>query len=189
MIAREWDIALSDPRCLTIRQWQRLGVEPGVAFLRAGAVGVMDVEARPDGTWTPAEAGAGQPMFVMPVLVREGDPSTIVDLLAFHHRRPDRFYLRHGAATVAGEWALHDARSAVAWEQDRPLYLFSNPLAWLQAGCDGAVLLDSDGLDELRDCGRVVANSLALADWLDRRLRQPQMVPRLEVPDEARAAA
>ena len=67
------------------------------------------------------------------------DAVTIVDLVAWPVGNPVRFATAIGAAAVLGE---NVAANPVTYFAEAPMRLFRTPLAWLQAGCDGAVTLD-----------------------------------------------
>ena len=69
------------------------------------------------------------------------DATSILDLVAWSTTKPHRFRTAFGAAPALGMAA---ACNPATYFGDRPLRLFRTPLAWLQAACDGAVLLDPE---------------------------------------------
>ena len=109
------------------------------AFMTSGWPGVERVTTV-SRLWHPNPSG--QDMIILPVWrgpgpLYEADP-IMVDLLAWAAAEPDRWYYRDGAAgLVLGDDHLGQALVARA-----PICLHETPLAWLQAGCDGAVILE-----------------------------------------------
>jgi hypothetical protein len=72
------------------------------------------------------------------------------DVIAFRPEDPYRWWLRRGNGGVLGEDNYLDAL-----ETGRPIMLHPHPLAWLQADCRGAVLLDDLELRYEADWGAV----------------------------------
>jgi hypothetical protein len=66
------------------------------------------------------------------------DDETVVDLCSWPSDNPDSF------ATIFGAEALGLARAsnAATWSFGGALNLYRTPLRWLQAGCQGCVVLD-----------------------------------------------
>ena len=79
----------------------------------------------------------GEEVAVVETLAEDG--VTVVDLVAWPIDDPTRFATAIGAAAVLGE---NVASNPVTYFAGAPLRLFRSPLTWLQAGCDGAVILD-----------------------------------------------
>jgi hypothetical protein len=93
------------------------------------------------------------------------DGETILDLLAWHPCRPDRWRLLTGDAIALGEREidLHDS------ELDGPLPVFATPLAWLQAGGRGVCLLRQTWQAAQRVLDGVPAlgaETVELGEWL-----------------------
>lgn len=65
-----------------------------------------------------------------------------------------------------------------------PLQLHSSPLAWLQSGCKGSVLLDHRGLNHLYGLQDVVCEDVAHGTRIERGLAlyHKRNFPRLSVP-------
>ena len=80
----------------------------------------------------------GIPAIVIEVLGE--DASTPVDLVAWPARRPDKFAPAIGHAAGLGVFRIRDPATYFG---DEPLKVYRTPLAWLQASCDGVVILNS----------------------------------------------
>lgn len=74
----------------------------------------------------------GDHAIVIPVMYDD----ELVDLLAFDARRPSDWFMRLGGEPLLGAGALADQLL------EKPLHVYRTPLSWLQAGCDGVVILD-----------------------------------------------
>lgn len=107
----------------------------GAAISNAGLIGFSRVD--PDGQYWQPE-GFGIPALILPV-GPVNSLSSIVDMVAFHTNHPDKWWLRTGHGPLLGYYEV--SRCGFFGEQ---LTIYSNPLQWLQAGCDGAVILDWD---------------------------------------------
>ena len=104
------------------------------------------------------------------VTVNSGE---IVDLVAFHPAKPDRWALRVGAA----EWL---GAIEPQYLDPEPVPIWRCPLSWLQAGCAGLVMLSRSLTDHhraLSGCRSVVAEDSAHAAELRRVLGRPFPVP------------
>lgn len=117
---------------LDLRQMDILrGIGLPAAQLHAeAAIGLVQVETDSRDFWTPIDTGKA--MLVTPLVEEE----SVVDLIAFDPKAPDRWYLRTGAG-----WALgHDAvrRATDGWGEPERLELHPTPLEWLRSGCSGA---------------------------------------------------
>jgi hypothetical protein len=121
---------------------------------------------------------AGDPAWVMPVWDRprplddglgEGWADEILDLVAFDPANPSN------VQTLLGEPLLGGLEVERASYLREPLRLYGSPLSWLQASGDGAVILDWEHFPHLAlsTVDRVICESFALAERLDRVLRQP----------------
>jgi hypothetical protein len=76
--------------------------------------------------------------FVCEVFGADGE--TCVDLVAWPVSNPGRVLTMFGRAVLIGEWM---ARSAFTYSFDRPLAMHRTPLEWLQAGCEGAAIVEA----------------------------------------------
>lgn len=106
----------------------------GQALIDAGLVGVDYVRLEGDNYEPEDEGGVGA--FINPVY----EHGALVDLCAWLPGRPSRFALRRGVGCGLGDASM----SKADWNEE-PLKIHPHPLAWLQAGCDGAVVLDWQG--------------------------------------------
>lgn len=110
------------------------------------------------------------------------DAETVLDVVAWSLDQPDRFLTLTGAAPALGMAA---AANPATYALGFPLRLHRTPLAWLQAGCDGAVILDqAAGGRWLRDLEppRLAAEDAAHARDLDAMLKAASPMPRIMVP-------
>jgi hypothetical protein len=99
----------------------------------------------------------------------------LVDLVAWHPRHPLRWALRTGAASWLGcigpQYMAPD-----------PVAVRRSPLAWLQAECDGLVILSNEPADAYRLlCGmhELLAEDAEHAAELRRLVRRPWPLPRI----------
>lgn len=74
----------------------------------------------------------GDHAIIVPVM----DGDELVDLIAFDPRRPTEWFARLDSEPLLGASALSDQLLG------KPLHIFWSPLTWLQASCDGVVILD-----------------------------------------------
>ena len=169
-VALEFLLAAGVPR-------QSLTLPPPLGI--AGSLGLTSVRVTADGTFE--FTNSGPPTVVLGV---HGPDLDLVDLVAWRPSNPIRWRLRLGFADFLGE--VHADYAALLHER---LRLFSSPLSWLRAGCDGAVLLDVKfGLSSLRDASDVIGDDRDHARALGRLLRQPiQLMPRIGYVTEAQA--
>ena len=70
------------------------------------------------------------------------DAATCIDLVAWPMHAPERFASLFGDALLLG---IDRVGNPASYFGGDPLQLFKTPLAWLQAGCRGAVILDPYG--------------------------------------------
>jgi hypothetical protein len=97
----------------------------------------------------------------------------LVDLLAFHPARPDRWALRLGVATWLGSIAPQNCNPD-------PVRVWRTPLRWLQADCDGLCLLMKDAVENYRilsGCRSIMAEDEIHARELRRILERPWAGP------------
>ncbi len=112
------------------------------------------------------------------------DAETVTDLVAWPARHPETFGTLFGASVLGLDSLTNPASYA-----NGPCCLYSSPLAWLQADCAGAVVLDYAKAKAALQAvpGAVTTDTLDLAEFL----MQTGTVPanRLLVPSTWRAAA
>ena len=159
---------------------KRLGVDLDHVTNLAGPIVRALVRFTDDGRFV--ADNFGEVAFVM--AVHAEDAETVIDLVAWSAREPGVFGTFLGAAFLGVDHLLNPASYV-----DHPCCLIGMPLAWLQAGCAGAVILDDEKAREILD----VAPGPFTADTPDYAayLLTNQLVPasRLLVPSKWRAAA
>jgi hypothetical protein len=79
------------------------------------------------------------------------DSATVIDLVAWPVEAPDRFCSLFGDALLLG---VDRVGNAATYFDGQPLQIFKTPLAWLQARCIGAVIIEPNG------AGQVLRNAL-----------------------------
>ena len=116
--------------------------------------------------------------------VHDEDAETVIDLVAWSIRDLETFGTLFGASILGLDSLMNPASYA-----NGPCCLYSSPLAWLQADCAGAVVLDhAKAMSALQAApGSLTTDTLDLAELL----MQTGTVPasRLLVPSSWRAAA
>jgi hypothetical protein len=107
---------------------------------RFGPVVTTNIELADDGpSWGFSDRENGFPAAVMEVRERiDGPDPEAVDLIAWRADDPFAFWLMFGNASALGADNITDPGTYV-W--NAPLSLHRTPLAWLQGGCRGAVIL------------------------------------------------
>ena len=108
------------------------------------------------------------------------DAATPIDLIAWPLHAPDRFASLFGDALLLG---IDRVGNAATYFAGQPLQLFKTPLAWLQARCRGAVIIEPYGGSEVlqRALGRVAGEDIAHARTIQKLTRLPPrqvLVPR-----------
>ena len=155
------------------------------ARISAGNCGMLEIDPLAGGMYQPSP-GAGRWALVMPIYssVRPPcvQPADIqpVDIVAWLPKRPDRWWLRKGATTILGEWAIE-----VADATNEPLIMIETPFGWLKAGGGGAVILDDDARHALRGLEFIAMGGPRHAAELDRRLAPPVPAPVIYLPQDA----
>ena len=116
------------------------------------------------------------------------DCESVEDIVAWPVGDPELVLTACGIATVLGE--AHAANPAT-FALGQPLRLFRTPLAWLQAGCQGAVVLDYQrGARWLRDLdGPIAAEDEAHAAHIREAIIATLRLTRIMVPRRRRVAA
>jgi hypothetical protein len=126
------------------------------AFMTSGWPGV-DRIVTVERLWRPDPDG--QDMIILPVWLGPGplcdDDPILVDLIAFQVEQPDRWHYRDGKpGLVLGDDQLDDAIGHMC-----PIWLHENPIDWLRAGCQGAVVLED--AEHRHDRERIYAHTRA----------------------------
>jgi hypothetical protein len=184
-LATEMRVARS---ALMPEHWDEL-TEHGVPvplIANYGLVGAAPIRVDKSGLYEPAPDG--RLAYITPVRIdNELTPEAeqplscarilghLVDLLAWHPRHPTRWALRTGAATWLG-------CIGPQYMEPDPVAVRRTPLAWLQAECDGLVILSNEPADAYRLlCGlrQIDAEDAEHATELRRLVRQPWPLPRI----------
>lgn len=148
----------------------------------AGAIGVCRVRFLPGRRFDFAPDGR-----LAAVIEAFGaDDDRVLDLVAWPVERPDKFATALGRAVGLGHARVE---SPATYHGGRPLRVFRTPLGWLQAGCQGAVILDPDAAPGwLPDAlGPIAGEDIDHAREIARLLR-PYVQPRRIVAPIRRAA-
>ena len=124
----------------------------------------------------------GETTFVM--AVHDEDAETVIDLVAWSTRDPGTFGTRFGTSILGLDSLMNPASYA-----NGPCCLYSNPLAWLQADCAGAVVLDYFKAKAALQAapGPLTADTIEFAEYLVRTGTVP--ASKLFVPAKWRVAA
>ena len=142
------------------------------------AFGVVNLTVDSGGTYQPGEGSAH---IVQPVM----EDGELIDLVAWHTMRPERWWLRNGIGFALNPDNLG---SLDRWGEGPPV-VHSSPLNWLRAGGEGSVILDwsdSVALGHLRAHEAISCASSALAGTLNRAMMATVRLPVVTV--ERRAA-
>jgi hypothetical protein len=116
----------------------------------------------------------GKPAIIVPHF----DDGRLLDLVAVAPRsRACR--TREGVCTILGaEWLDH------ARDQETSVRIYADPLAWLFGGRRGAAIVDWRAARfDLADVPALICADKALAERVDKAMRQPARMPRLVVPE------
>ena len=140
----------------------------------AGLVGFQKVRASGP-YYEPDDSGSW--CIVIPI----DDYFGIADLLAVH--QTGRWRLRTGNAVMLGAEALD------AEVMGYGLRLFRDPLSWLRAGGDGAVILDDRAWPQLLWAANIVADDVAHGQAVRAKLQQLSSIPKIHVSQRAAVAA
>ena len=155
------------------------------ARLKAGNVGVAEIETTAEGIYQPAPGG--RKAFIQPVygevpppkvpIIDPADPEPI-DLVAWFPGEPARWWLRRGTAVLLGEIEV-----VCAEVYDEPIQVRRTPLDWLKAGGDGIVILADPATASLYlRAIKIVAEDVSHGLELERSLRPPVIdLPRIFV--------
>jgi len=90
----------------------------------------------------------------------------LVDLVAVASDQPDQFWRRRGEALVLGSAYLD-----IAGQEGEPVPVFRNPMAWIQSGGDGIVVLDWNWTADLLLGFDLIAEDVELGDRLEAALK------------------
>jgi hypothetical protein len=128
---------------------------------------------------------AGKRAFLLPAAPLDDDED-IVDLVAWHPDEPCQWWSRLGVAPILNPAAID--RAEIFRE---PLSLHSSPMAWLQAGGEGAVVLDAsaDLRLHLGGIGTIICDDLTLARQIDKVFKSRTRLPLISVRIDAQEAA
>lgn len=181
-------------RRMTAVQLRWLGID-AFALDVVGGLGHAFVQPNDDGTYSPEEGTVSA--VIMPVFTDDFDghchalgfAPALIDLVAWDPREPSRWWCRIGGSLsdplFLGAWNLERAMGAPPPGQpDRraPVALHPSPLAWLRAGCDGAVLVDAGGAlwrEALDGVTRLLIPDSEFAAFVYKELRRKLPAPPL----------
>ena len=169
----------------------KLGIDLNSIYAMGEVLGLLHITPSTDGLYECTEDG--KPALIVAALDVPWTGNykpTVFDLAAFYPEEPDRWWLRRGEAVVLGQDYIDAARDPNRLTPAEPVPIFRNPLRWLQAGCQGAVLLKPQmAAVALRDVPAVVAEDEVHGRDLARLLRQPPPgTPRVLVRKQKEAA-
>lgn len=165
-------------------------------LVSAGLIGAAPITVRPGGDIFDFDAH-GRRAFI--IAARVDDPlgpesteselaaefGTVVDLVAIHPARPDRWATRRGAATWLG--AIEPQ-----FFDPPPVRVYRTPLSWLQGGARGLCPLTRNPLEIrslLLGCRQIEGEDLDHAKDLRRMLERPFSIPTITAPRRCRAVA
>ena len=127
---------------------RRHGIDLAAIEAHAGIPVLTALRYQPDRSF---DLGGGTASIV--IEARGEDLDEVLDLVAWPLERPSKFARLYGRAAV-----LNLRSVSVPSPTAGPLRVHRTPLAWLQAACDGVVLLDpARGILPLRDVGGPIA--------------------------------
>lgn len=143
-LSAEWVAAAeagwSDPH---LDAWMQAQGVPGPSKISAfgypaglSVYGLASVETEANGLYHPH--ASGRPAIIMPTCLY-GPELEPEDMIAWRSNEPSRVWRRAGAASILDPWSVDRATWA---SLDEPLTVHETPLAWLQSGCRGTVILD-----------------------------------------------
>jgi hypothetical protein len=164
-----------DPAVLRYFQNNNLEVEPLLEV--AGLIGSFRVRFN-DGYFDLDDSGESAICHI----VYADDAETPCDVLAWSMHRPNRFGVFRGASGILG---VDQVLNPATYYGGKPCRLWSTPLKWLHAGCQGAVVLDGALATTILQGapGRLAAESRVHAAELTRDLplvfrAKPVLIPR-----------
>jgi hypothetical protein len=132
--AELYERSLPTPEWLAF--WTAAGpFDHAIIGAHAGSLSVLPVQFFADRTFDLTESGRLSAV----VEVLDCDGETVVDLVAWPIDRPDKFATFHHRADALGVGQVQDPATYLG---SRPLLVHRTPLAWLQAGCSGVVVLN-----------------------------------------------
>ncbi len=146
---------------------------PDDFLLGCGMPGLATVAEFADGCFEFTEDG--QPAVIIPCYDTipgmlganpERHVEHLVDLVAVASDQPDQFWRRRGEALVLGSAFL-----GIAGQEGEPVPVFRNPMAWLQSGGAGIVVLDWDWAADLLLGFDLIAEDLDLGTRLEAALK------------------
>lgn len=154
-------------------------------FLTHGACryGVSAIVPERDGGYQPTESG--ELAYIIPAIPlaapwdRDFPSEDVGDLIAWRMSCPSRWWWRSGTVAILNPRAID--RAEIMRES---LAVYSSPLAWMQAGGAGCVVLDPRADLRLHFGGvsHVSADTVELGVAIERRLRTPRPpLPRIFV--------
>ena len=166
--------AASGVRQAHLDRVQALGVSTATIANLCGRFGAFGVTTVSD-TWAGLYQPGPGPLHIVQPVVMGGE---LVDLVAWHSLRPDRWHLRSGLGWLLGAADAFDDSFAIPSAS-----LHETPLDWLRGGGAGSVVLDWQA-PELRDLlamESIECASPALAAMVRDALSRPSRLPAIRV--------
>ena len=178
----EFDAGVDRVRQSHLDRIVALGVLPATIYAigrEHHPLGVMSVSVSDDGMFEP---GGDVPVLVQPVIEGSG----LIDLVAWNSADPAKWWLRSGSG-----WLLNAYRCLGSRWDSGVLDLSVSPLAWLQGGAKGGVIVDweTPDLATLRQFDTVNCETPALAATFSNAVLRPRHDPIVTIPEELRHAA
>ena len=185
-LLREFSAATAGVKRVHFDLLEKRGVPHEFLWRNAMRFGIARIAVLSDGTYQPIEDG--MPAIIVPANpllspaeFEEGDDiNDIGDLIAWTPKQPDTWSCRTGTVPFLNGRAI----SAAEYRRER-LKVCATPLAWMQAGGEGIVILDRRAylpfwLGGLTD---IIADPPDFAREIDRRLEEQAAArPRVLVP-------
>jgi hypothetical protein len=130
--------------------------------------GLAVIEPTSTGTFEFGESG--ELAVIVPIVPLPAPDDDLVDLVAWRPSDARKWWLRRGVGSLLNPGAVLHAEIT-----REPLPVYSTPLQWLRAAGQGIVILDWSANLQLYLGGveRIVPDSRALGEAIDRRLRAP----------------
>ena len=137
--------------------------------------GVLKCDMRGQHTFEPTSEPYGVSALIMPVMYQ----GTIIDQIAWRSLRNDAWLWRIGAGWALG---IDEIECPPLWEGFKEITLHATPLDFLQAGGEGAVILDWSAIGNIRKLAMfdtIRCNHPTVQNRLSAILSQPERKPKI----------
>jgi len=135
-IERETLYAAESETLLGAAYMRANGLDPDAVHRFAGCLAILPIRLHPTRHFDFADDG-------LPAAIIEAfdaDGASVIDLVAWPVKRPDKVATLLGNVGILGAWQLHNPASYTSG----PIRIFRTPLAWLAAGAEGAACAFDD---------------------------------------------